>query len=50
MELTRKAIRNRSWRRRFTNGALQVYYNVVFEYQEYNGKMYLKYQKEEDHW
>ena len=50
MELTRKAIKNRSWRRRFTNGALQVYYNVVFEYQEYQGKMYLKYQKEEDHW
>ncbi|WP_350284511.1 carboxypeptidase-like regulatory domain-containing protein [uncultured Croceitalea sp.] len=50
MELTRKAINNRSWRRRFTNGALQVYYNVVFEYREYKGKMYLKYQKEEDHW
>ncbi|WP_350289157.1 carboxypeptidase-like regulatory domain-containing protein [uncultured Croceitalea sp.] len=50
MELTRKAIKNRSWRRRFTNGALQIYYNVVFEYQEYKGKMYLKYQKEEDHW
>ena len=50
MELTRKAIRNRSWRRRFTNGALQVFYDVVFEYQEYQGKMYLKYQKEEDHW
>ncbi|WP_394973914.1 carboxypeptidase-like regulatory domain-containing protein [uncultured Croceitalea sp.] len=50
MELTRQAIKNRSWRRRFTNGALQVFYNVVFEYQEYQGKMYLKYQKEEDHW
>ncbi len=50
MELTRQAIKNRSWRRRFTNGALQVYYNVVFEYQEYQGKMYLKYQREEDHW
>ena len=50
MELTRQAIKNRSWRRRFTNGALQVYYNVIFEYQEYKGKMYLKYQKEEDGW
>ncbi len=50
MELTRQAIKNRSWRRRFTNGALQIYYNVVFEYQEYQGKMYLKYQREEDHW
>ena len=50
IELTRKAIRNRSWARRFSNGALQVYYNLVVEYQEYKGKMYLKYQTEEDHW
>ncbi|WP_411028807.1 carboxypeptidase-like regulatory domain-containing protein [Spongiimicrobium sp. 3-5] len=50
MELTRQAINDRSWARRFTNGALQVYYNVIFEYQEFNGKMYLKYQKEEDTW
>lgn len=50
IELTRQAIRNRSWTRRFSNGALQVYYNLVMEYQEYNGKMYLKYQKEEDSW
>ncbi len=50
MELTRSAINNRSWRRKFTNGSLQVYYNVIFEYQEYKGKMYLKYQKEEDTW
>ncbi|MEO0570707.1 MAG: carboxypeptidase-like regulatory domain-containing protein [Bacteroidota bacterium] len=50
MELTRKAIKNRSWQKRFTNGALQVYYHVIFEYREYQGKMYLKYQKEEDHW
>ncbi|MEM6516598.1 MAG: carboxypeptidase-like regulatory domain-containing protein [Bacteroidota bacterium] len=50
IELTRQAIRNRSWARRFTNGALQVYYNLVIEYQEYNGKLYLKYQKEEDVW
>ncbi|GAA4272947.1 carboxypeptidase-like regulatory domain-containing protein [Aquimarina gracilis] len=50
IELTREAIKNKSWRRRFSNGALQVYYNLVLEYQEYEGKMYLKYQKEEDHW
>jgi hypothetical protein len=50
IELTRQAINNRSWRKRFTNGALQVYYNLVMEYQEYQGKMYLKYQKEEDSW
>lgn len=50
MELTRAKHNGRSWRRRFTNGALQVHYNVIFEYQEYKGKMYLKYQKEEDTW
>jgi len=50
IKLTRKAKNNRSWRRRFSNGALQVYYNLIIEYQEFNGKMYLKYQKEEDHW
>ncbi|MFS4468744.1 carboxypeptidase-like regulatory domain-containing protein [Maribacter sp. 2210JD10-5] len=50
IELTREAIKNRSWARRFSNGALQIYYSLVLEYQEYNGKMYLKYQKEEDNW
>lgn len=50
VELTRKAKNDTSWQRRFTNGAQQVYYNVIFEYQEYNGKFYLKYQKEEDIW
>lgn len=50
IELIRKAKKNRSWKRRFSNGALQVYYNLVIEYQEINGKMYLKYQKEEDTW
>ncbi len=50
IELTRKSVNNRSWSRKLSNGALQVYYNVVFEYQEFNGKMYLKYQKEEDTW
>ena len=50
IELIREAINGRSWARKFTNGALQVYYNLVLEYQEYEGKMYLKYQKEEDNW
>lgn len=50
IELTREAVDGRSWKRRLTNGQEQVYYNVVFEYQEYEGKMYLKYQKEEDTW
>ena len=48
LELTRKAKGQRSWRRRLASGQKQVYYNVVFEYQEYEGKMYLKYQKEEE--
>ena len=50
MELTREATKNKSWQRRFTNGALQIFYNVIFEYQEFKGRMYLKYQREEDHW
>ena len=48
IELTRAAQEGDSWVRRLSNGALQVYYNMVIEYQEYRGKMYLKYQKEED--
>lgn len=50
LELTRKTKGGRSWRRRLASGQKQVYYNVVFEYQEHEGKMYLKYQKEEDSW
>ncbi|MCK8522971.1 carboxypeptidase-like regulatory domain-containing protein [Aquimarina sp. D1M17] len=50
MELTRTAHKGKSWKRRLSNGQEQVYYNVIFEYQEYNDKMYLKYQKEEDTW
>lgn len=50
VELTREAKNGTSWQRRFTNGSQQVYYNVIFEYQEYKGKFYLKYQKEEDVW
>ncbi len=50
IELTRTSHKGKSWKRRLTNGQEQVYYNVIFEYQEYNDKMYLKYQKEEDTW
>ncbi len=50
MELTRNSHKGKSWKRRLSNGAQQMYYNVIFEYQEYNNKMYLKYQKEEDTW
>lgn len=50
MELTRASYKGESWKRRLTNGQQQVFYNVIFEYQEYKNKMYLKYQKEEDTW
>ncbi len=50
VELTREVNNGKSWQRRFTNGSQQVYYNVIFEYQEYKGRFYLKYQKEEDIW
>ncbi len=50
MELTRVPHNGKSWKRRLTNGQQPTYYNVIFEYQEYNNKMYLKYQKEEDTW
>lgn len=50
MELTRKKHNRRSWKRRLTNGEEISFYHVIFEYQQYQGKMYLKYQKEEDTW
>ncbi len=50
LELTRKAHNGISWMRRLTNGAQQMQYHFVCEYQEHMGKMYLKYQKEEDTW
>lgn len=50
IELTRKAYKGKSWKRRLTSGEEQLFYNVIVEYQEYNKKMFLKYQKEEDTW
>ncbi len=50
IELTRKAHKGASWMRRLTNGAQQMQYHLICEYQEFQGKMYLKYQKEEDTW
>lgn len=38
------------YKRRLTNGQQETYYNMIYEYQEHQGKMYLKYQKEEDTW
>ncbi len=50
IELTRKAYNGASWMRRLTNGAQQMQYHLICEYREYKGKMYLKYQQEEDTW
>ncbi len=50
IELSRSALKGRNYKRRLTNGQQEVAYHIIFEYQEYNGKMYLKYQKEEDTW
>ncbi|MEM9981216.1 MAG: carboxypeptidase-like regulatory domain-containing protein [Bacteroidota bacterium] len=50
MELIRTAHKGKSWRRRLTSGQQQMLYQVVFEYQRYKDKWYLKYQKEEDTW
>lgn len=38
------------YKRRLSSGQQEAAYDIVFEYQEYNGKWYLKYQKEEDTW
>lgn len=46
-----KAARNgRFYKRRLSNGQQEKSYHLIFEYQEYKGKWYLKYQKEEDIW
>ncbi|WP_170837047.1 carboxypeptidase-like regulatory domain-containing protein [Aquimarina amphilecti] len=45
MELTRTAHKGKSWKRRLTHGGEQLYYNVIFEYQKYKNKMYLKISK-----
>jgi len=50
LELTRTKNNGRSWKRRLVNGQQITHYNLIIEYQEYKGKMYLKYKKEEDTW
>jgi len=50
IDYTRAATKRRNYKRRMANGQQERYYNIVFEYQEFNGKWYLKYQKEEDVW
>ncbi|MEW7291775.1 carboxypeptidase-like regulatory domain-containing protein [Aquimarina sp. 2304DJ70-9] len=50
MELTRSRNKEKYYKRRLTNGQQEAGYHIVFEYQEHEGKMYLKYLKEEDTW
>lgn len=50
IDYSRAARNKRYYKRRLANGQQEKFYNLVFEYQEYNGKWYLKYQKEEDVW
>lgn len=50
IDYSRSAQEKKYYKRRLSNGQQEAYYNLVFEYQEFEGKWYLKYQKEEDVW
>lgn len=50
LELTRTTNNGESWKRRLSNGQKITFYNLIIEYKEFKGKMYLKYKKEEDTW
>lgn len=50
IEYSRAVHNGRYYKRILSNGQQEAFYNIIFEYQEYNGKWYLKYQKEEDTW
>lgn len=50
LELTRATNNGKSWKRRLSNGQEITFYNLIIEYKEFKGKMYLKYKKEEDTW
>ncbi|MEM6321367.1 MAG: carboxypeptidase-like regulatory domain-containing protein [Bacteroidota bacterium] len=50
IDYSRTATPKKYYKRRLANGQQEKLYNIVFEYQELNGKWYLKYQKEEDVW
>lgn len=50
LELTRTTSNGESWKRRLSNGQKIIFYNLIIEYKEFKGKMYLKYKKEEDIW
>ena len=50
IEYNRAAKKRSYYKRRLSNGQQEIAYNLTLEYQEYKGKWYLKYQKEEDTW
>ncbi|MDW7694694.1 carboxypeptidase-like regulatory domain-containing protein [Flammeovirgaceae bacterium SG7u.111] len=50
IEYSRSMRNGKYYSRRLSNGQQEKSYNLVVEYQEYKGKWYLKYQKEEDSW
>ncbi|MEM1338985.1 MAG: carboxypeptidase-like regulatory domain-containing protein [Bacteroidota bacterium] len=50
IDYSRASRNKRYYKRRLASGQQEKSYNLVFEYQEYRGKWYLKYQKEEDVW
>ncbi len=48
IELTRQMSHGEYYKRGLKNGQQEIDYSIIYEYQKYNGRMYLKYQKEED--
>lgn len=50
IELQRFMDEGKYYKERLSNGQQEAAYQAIFEYQEYKGKMYLKYQREEDTW
>ncbi len=50
VEYSRQNRNGKYYKQRLASGQQEKAYNLVFEYQEYQGKWYLKYQKEEDTW
>ena len=50
LEFRRSTSQGKYYKRRLTNGQQESSYTMIFEYQQYNDKMYLRYQREEDVW
>lgn len=50
IEYSRAKARGRFYKRRLSSGQQEIAYHIILQYQEFEGKWYLKYQKEEDTW